>query len=158
MPLYQTSKQLTKFGIVGITAVGVDLVVYYLLSQFLQLDVSKALGFASGTFVTYNLNKYWTWRQTDRSNSRLVWFLVLYGASMVVNVAVNAWMFGLLPASLLSIQLQGTAVRQLAAMKVNKLLAFVIATGFSGVFNFLGQKYWVFKEEDLRTDDEELHH
>ena len=150
MPIYQTSKQITKFTLVGFSAVCVDLIAYYILSQFLDVNISKALGFASGTFVTYNLNKYWTWRQTDRNNKRLALFLVLYAISLLINVGVNHLGIQFLPYSELVISTRDLAEKtnQLFAMKTAKFVAFFIATAVSSIFNFLGQKYWVFKDQE----------
>ena len=157
MAIYQTSKQLTKFGLVGITAVIVDLFIYYLLSQFIDVNLSKALSFASGTVVTYNLNKFWTWRQTDRNTTRLFLFLVLYAMSLLINVGVNSLALQYLPKSEIIINLNSISneVSQLFAMKTDKFVAFFIATAVSSVFNFLGQKYWVFKDSDKEEKDEE---
>lgn len=156
MAIYQTSKQLTKFGLVGITAVIVDLFVYYLLSQFIDVNISKALSFASGTVVTYNLNKYWTWRQTDRNTRRLFLFLMLYAMSLLINVGVNSLALQYLPKSEIIINLNSISneVSQLFAMKTDKFVAFFIATTVSSVFNFLGQKYWVFRESDKDEKEE----
>ena len=150
MPIYQTSKQLTKFALVGISAVCVDLVVYYLLSQFVDVNISKALSFASGTFVTYNLNKYWTWRQTDKNNKRLLIFIILYALSLLINVGVNSLGLKYLPYSELVISSRDLyeTMNQLFVMKTDKFIAFFIATAVSSIFNFLGQKYWVFKDQD----------
>ncbi|MFY0644047.1 MAG: GtrA family protein [Bacteroidia bacterium] len=163
MPIYETSKQLTKFGLAGISAVCVDLFAYYLLSQFLDVNISKALGFATGTLVTYNLNKYWTWRQTDKNNLRLAWFLVLYAISMIINVAVNSLALTYLPNSEILIQIKGLSseAKQLFAMKTDKFVAFFIATAVSSIFNFIGQKYWIFKDRSepvIDKDDSEPSH
>lgn len=154
MAIYQTSKQLTKFGIVGISAVCVDAIIYYILSQFLDVNISKALGFLSGTFVTYNLNKYWTWRQTDKSTMRLFQFVLLYLASMLINVGVNSLALEFIPNTNIIIALQTgeEAMRELIPMKADKFIAFFIATAVSSVFNFIGQKYWVFKEKDVKEE------
>jgi putative flippase GtrA len=87
MAIYQASKQLTKFIISGILAVGVDFVVYFILSQYMGANESKALSFCSGMLVTYNLNKYWTWRQTDKNNKRLSLFALLYFIALIINVS-----------------------------------------------------------------------
>lgn len=158
MAIYQTSKQLTKFGLVGMTAVMVDLFVYYLLSQFIDVNISKALSFASGTFVTYNLNKFWTWRQTDKNNTRLFLFLILYAMSLLINVGVNSLALQYLPKSEIIISLRdlGNELNQLFAMKTDKFVAFFIATAVSSVFNFLGQKYWVFKESEEKQEEQNV--
>lgn len=159
MAIYQTSKQITKFIISGILAVFFDFAVYYALSNligngtddaFASLqwnDVYKGIGFMSGTFVTYNLNKYWTWRTSDRNNKRLANFAVLYLVSFFVNILVNKW--GLHVFNDDEISVLYTTYEQvsnnLIAFKTDKLFAFILATGVSSVVNFVGQKLWVFK-------------
>jgi putative flippase GtrA len=150
MAIYQASKQLTKFIISGLIAVGVDFIVYYALSQFLDINLSKGLSFCSGMLVTYNLNKYWTWRQTDKNNKRLLLFTALYLVAMVINITANHYAFKLLPDSTFIANLKYSTgeLAELAALKIDKVLAFVIATGVSATFTFLGQKYWLFKDRD----------
>lgn len=150
MAIYQASKELTKFIISGVIAVGVDFVVYFGLSQFLGLDLSKGLSFCSGMFVTYNLNKYWTWRQPERNNKRLLLFTALYAAAMVVNIGTNNLMFNLLPDNefISTIRDSSNTITELITIKIDKVLAFVIATVASATLTFLGQKYWLFKDRD----------
>ena len=161
MPIYQTSKQLTKFVISGLIAVVFDFGVYYSLSNLfsdlvqsgnpvlLSLnwnDIFKALGFLSGTLVTYNLNKYWTWRTPDRNNRRLVNFLILYSMSFVINVLVNKFGLQLFHDNELVIMFRNDVgvLKEFIALKTDKLFAFVMATAASSIFNFIGQKIWVF--------------
>ncbi|NBV57348.1 MAG: GtrA family protein [Bacteroidetes bacterium] len=97
MAFYQASKQLSKFIISGIIAVGVDFVVYFILSQYMGANESKALSFCSGMLVTYNLNKYWTWRQTDKNNKRLTLFALLYFVALIINVSANSFLLNSIP-------------------------------------------------------------
>lgn len=150
MAIYQASKQLTKFIISGLIAVGVDFIVYFALSQYLDINLSKGLSFCSGMFVTYNLNKYWTWRQNDKDNKRLLLFSALYLVAMVINIAANHYAFDMLPNSefISSIRNSSGALNELITIKIDKVLAFIVATGISATFTFIGQKYWLFKEKD----------
>jgi len=170
MAIYQTSKQITKFTISGIIAVFVDFAIYYGLSNLLGNandmvagsmhwnDVYKGLGFMSGTVVTYNLNKFWTWRTSDRNNKRLMNFFFLYLISFVINILINKW--GLHTFKDDEIALIFTSHKavstSLLAFKTDKLFAFVLATAVSSIVNFLGQKIWVFKgAQPISMDDSE---
>lgn len=150
MAIYQASKQLTKFIISGILAVGVDFVVYFGLSQYMGTNEAKALSFCSGMIVTYNLNKYWTWRQTDKNNKRLTLFAILYLIALIVNVSTNKLLLEGLPNYLLrfSIEQETQAVVQSYAIGLDKFFAFFLATAISASLTFIGQKYWLFKEKD----------
>ena len=152
MPLKKLSslpdlkKQLVKFTMIGVLAVLVDLACYYLLLNVVpekmmgfvpNESVAKTISFLCGMSVTYSLNKLWTWKKRDRSASRMAKFGVLYGFSLVMNVAVNSSLLFLLHHFNYVLDLPG-----------KYLIAFVGATGFSAVMNFLGQKFWVFRPDE----------
>lgn len=118
-------KELKRFLVAGFSAVGTDLSVYYLLLNFLDQSLAKAVSFISGTFVAYILNKYWTFEQKNKSYSEMIRFALLYTITLGVNVAVN----------------------RLSLLTFPDLIfpAFLAATGTSTILNFIGQKWWVFR-------------
>jgi putative flippase GtrA len=156
MAIYKASKQLTKFIISGLIAVVVDFVVYFAISQYLPINVSKGISFCSGMLVTYNLNKYWTWRQKDKDNKRLLLFTALYMVAMFINILTNEYALNMIPNSefIASIRDSAGSLNDLITVKIDKILAFVVATGLSATFTFLGQKYWLFRIKDINTQDE----
>jgi len=142
-------KQITKFFIIGVSAVLVDLIVYYALSDLLNIniDFSKAAGFLIGSVYTYYLNKKWTWRHTEKTNKGMIGrFAIIYAISFIFNILINKYSLLFIPdfeiAS--SITFSNKDVMTLFSVKGDKFMAFFFATVFSAVFNFLGQKYWVF--------------
>jgi putative flippase GtrA len=151
-------KQITKFFIIGVSAVIVDLVIYYFLSDLLGLntDISKASGFLIGTVYTYFLNKKWTWRYTEKSNKNMVtMFGLVYAVSFVFNILINK--YGLLWIPDRNVFLDVTIDQDkysIFAFKGGKFLAFFLATVVSAVINFLGQKFLVFKQVKLDPKDD----
>lgn len=150
MAIYQASKQLTKFIISGVFAVGIDFLVYFALSQFFDPSSSKAISFCSGMVVTYNMNKFWTWKQPEKNNRRLILFSVLYAIALLVNVGTNNTMLNILPNYTLQVVLNTDVPEVLNSLVIglDKLLAFLIATAASVFITFIGQKYWLFKEKN----------
>lgn len=143
--LSEFKKQIIKFGLIGFLAVFVDMAIYYVLlnsfpESFKEMIapevVSKTISFMCGTFVTYNLNKLWTWRRRDKSNARFAKFMLLYGTSMLVNVATNTFLLFVLH-----------NYSHIIDLPFKYLIAFVGATGMSAVMNFTGQKIWVFRNQ-----------
>jgi len=142
--LPEAHKQLTKFAFIGGLAVLTDLGAYWVFLNSLPENalpgtlgnetLSKTLSFLCGLMVTYHLNKRWTWRRNDRSHKRLVKFMLTYGASLVLNVGINAGLLHVLHGNALFVDLSH-----------KYLLAFMGATGTCATFNFLGQKFWIFK-------------
>ena len=118
-------KEIPRFLVAGFSAVGVDLLVYYVLLNILSHSPAKALSFISGTFVAFVINKYWTFERKEKSYKEAIQFAALYFTTLIINVSVNKISLGLFPNLI--------------------FLAFLIATGFSTILNFLGQKFWVFK-------------
>jgi putative flippase GtrA len=140
--LHPLKKQLIKFTLIGILAVLVDLAFYYLFLQLLPENFlrtlsneafAKSLSFLCGLSVTYTLNKLWTWKKKDRSKKRLIKFGVLYGFSLLLNVFTNSTLLYMLH-----------EYKDLLNLPYKYFIAFVGATGVSAVFNFIGQKFWVF--------------
>lgn len=117
-------KELKRFLVAGLCAVGTDLGMYYLLLNFLPTEISKAISFIIGTIIAYVINKYWTFEKHKKSYKEIIFFGILYSLTLGVNVMTN------------EIVLDNTRF---------VILAFLVATGFSTILNFIGQKFWVFK-------------
>lgn len=145
--LSENKKQLTKFVLIGGLAVLTDLACYYVFLNIIPANafappvdneaLSKTLSFLCGLSVTYWFNKRWTWRRKDRDNKRLVKFLLTYGVSLVLNVGINSGLLYLLHSQPV-----------FAEVPFKYLIAFVGATGFCSAFNFVGQKFWIFKLDE----------
>lgn len=140
----ETNKQLTKFAFIGGLAVLTDLSAYWVLLNVLPEHalpgdlgteaLAKTLSFLCGLMVTYHLNKRWTWRRKDSSRRRFVKFILTYGLSLVLNVGINSGLLHLLHEQLL-----------FADLPFKYFFAFAGATGFCASFNFIAQKFWIFK-------------
>lgn len=152
-------KQITKFFIIGVSAVLVDLIVYYTFSDLFKVntDISKSFGFLIGSTYTYYLNKQWTWKYTERTNKGLVGkFAIVYAISFIFNILINKYGLLFIPDFVFSalIEHSDKTITNLVTVKGDKILAFFFATVFSAVFNFSGQKYWVFNHVKLDPKDE----
>ena len=117
-------KELRRFILAGLSAVATDLSFYYIMLNFLDHDVAKAISFLLGTVVAFCINKYWTFEKHVKSYRELLQFGILYTVTLGLNVMTNRYILDI------------TEII---------LLAFLLATGVSTVCNFLGQKLWVFK-------------
>ncbi|TNF30151.1 MAG: GtrA family protein [Bacteroidetes bacterium] len=138
-------KQLIKFAMIGVLAVLVDLVCYYILLNLLpevvfdgipNESVAKFFSFLCGMSVTYTFNKLWTWKKNDRSKLRMFKFMLLYGFSLGMNVASNSFFLYVLH-----------EYSSVLDLPYKYFIAFVGATGISACINFVGQKFWVFRED-----------
>lgn len=117
-------REIYRFLIAGISAVSTDFLIYYILLNFLNVEISKAISFIAGSIVAFIINKYWTFNKPKKSYKEIIKFGFLYSSSLGLNVITN------------KIVLDHTSLI---------FLSFLIATGFSTILNFVGQKWWVFK-------------
>ncbi len=120
------------------------------------------------TMVNYQLNKRWTWKQTDKSRKRFAKYMLLYIISGLTNVSsnellllwipnyeftLNLWdVHGrIIPDAVSNLPNRGLDMKNLIFMsipvKFDKLIAVLGATAVGMVMNFLGQKLWVFTEK-----------
>ena len=144
--------QLTKFGIVGGLSFVVDLILYYLLSEWFGLPtyISKALSVISATLFNYYLNTKWTWGQTDKDKGRFARYMFLYILSGMLNVGSNEFFLYTIPESNINIFFENIELGNstiLTSFKFHKFAAVILATLVGMVVNFLGQKLWIFKED-----------
>jgi len=121
--------EVNRFILVGSTTVIIDLSVYSFL-LFLDLDtyVSKGISFNVGAIFAFYANKKFTFKSKTKDSFKFILFLILYLATLGVNVSLNEIILSLIGKSELSL-----------------FIAFVIATMISATINFLGMKYIVFK-------------
>lgn len=127
----QHLRSLVRFLLVGGTAVVVDAVAYVLLNAVgTPVDLAKALGFLTGAVFAYFAN----WRFTfgaRRSRWSEVLFVVVYALALVLNVGANA------------------GVRAwLGTTTADATIAFLVATGLSAAWNFVGMSLFVFRQEE----------
>lgn len=117
--------ELKRFFIVGIGAVTMDLCSYLILSHFFKTNLAKGISFVLGTILAYLLNKYWTFCKKEKSSCQFIKFITLYFCTLQINIWIN------------QLCLQTSK---------NFLLSFVGATIISTILNFIGQKWWIFKD------------
>lgn len=123
--------ELSRFLVVGFTTVGVDYLSYQLfLTLNLPVSLAKSFGFIAGTVFAYFANRVWTFSASTPAKNSVVRFSVIYASTLLLNVAVNSLALHLLTDFSFAVQ-----------------IAFVIATGASATANFLGMKFYVFRNE-----------
>ena len=122
-------RELSIFLIVGSLTVLVDYLSYSSLvwSGLLGIDIAKATGFLVGTLFAYFANRIWTFGHKTHAPGSAWRFSLLYAATLVANVLINALALSVLSDVTTAIQ-----------------MAFLLATGVSSILNFLGMKLFVF--------------
>ena len=123
-------RELIIFLFVGTLTVLTDFLTYRALTQFqmTEVNIAKAIGFATGTLFAYFANRFWTFGHQQHAVASVWRFLFLYGSTLGTNVLINA-----------------IALRIISELSAAVQLAFLLATLVSASLNFLGMKYFVFK-------------
>lgn len=122
-------RELLTFLIVGTLTVVVDFLSYHGLSQVWSVDFAKAGGFVAGTVFAYFANRIWTFGHNAHASGTWWRFILLYAITLGANVFVNAWALGLTSSFAQSVQ-----------------ISFFLATAISAMLNFIGMKWFVFKQ------------
>ncbi|HEY9713925.1 MAG TPA: GtrA family protein [Chroococcales cyanobacterium] len=116
----------------GIAAVGTDMITYHCFLPVLGPSPAKAVSFIAGTCIAYLLQKYWTFKMKEQCVREMSKFGLLYGSSLLLNVGVNKLVL-CIPLFIPLFEMHRVG------------LAWLSATGFSTIYNYVGQKFWVFK-------------
>lgn len=120
-------KETLKFLVGGGSAVIVDYLVYkILLTMGIDIVLSKGISYVSGAIVGFIINKLWTFESKGFLKKEIEKYILLYLISACLNTGVNKGV------------LYFTEITT---------FAFLCATGISTIFNFFGQKFFVFVKE-----------
>jgi putative flippase GtrA len=122
------------FLVVGSITVVVDFAAYTLLQGWLTLpvDVAKGVGFLVGTAFAYFANRHWTFGHQNSAQGSAWRFALLYGVTLAFNVMINA-----------------ACLHVFLGLAWSRQVAFLMATGVSACLNFLGMKYFVFRQRPV---------
>ena len=122
-------KELTLFLIIGTLTVLIDYILYqYLLFIKFDINLAKGLSFISGTAFAYTSNRLFTFGYKDHAKGTLYRFIPLYTLTLFANVLIN------------------NEFLKRMSLEHSDVIAFIIATSFSAFINFIGMKFYVFKE------------
>jgi putative flippase GtrA len=119
--------EIVRYTIVGGGAVLIDLFTYTLLIQFKFTDPSwaKRIGFTCGAIWSFLINKFYTFRIYNFKISEPVFFAIVYVTGFLINSLIHDWIL---------------------KSYDTKAFAFAMATCISIVWNYIGQKWLVFRK------------
>jgi putative flippase GtrA len=125
-------KQFGVFLIIGTLTVLSDYAIYLILlsTSLFSINLSKGIGFILGTIFSYVANKAWTFSYTGGLSKSIYRFITLYLATLALNISINAMFLGIFE-----------------GFEYYRQTSFLLATMISALVNFLGMKYFVFKQD-----------
>jgi putative flippase GtrA len=134
-------RELGIFLIVGLLTVGIDFLIYrgfiYLNPFGLDnINIAKGFSFVSGTIFAYFANRFWTFNQQATGAGSVFRFVMIYVLGLITNIGINY----------LCIEWFSDPALPL---EYTILIAFILATGVSALFNFIGMKFFVFTNRKI---------
>lgn len=125
------SKQFLRYIVIGFLGTGLDFLFVYLFVEYLHLHylLSALISIALVLFLSFSLNKYWTF---DNQEKKYFYQLFKYILASSVSWGINLTVL--------------TMLVEVFAMRY--LLAKVFATAAALIWNFLIARNWVFKARD----------
>jgi len=120
--------EIFRYILVGGGAVCIDFMIYFLLSEFTHIDISlsKRISYVCGGIWSFFANKFFTFKKYDLNTIEPILFVLVYAIGFFLNSILHDFI----------LKFWGV-----------KLLAFGIATFISIVWNYIGQKWLVFKKK-----------
>ncbi|MFX1396065.1 MAG: GtrA family protein [Promethearchaeota archaeon] len=124
--------QFIKSGIIGSIGAVINLLVLYVLTEYLYVYylISETIAFIVASIHNYFLNKIWTFKEAikDRIVSKYIQFLIINIIGLMINLLV---LFILVE-----------------HFHFWYIIAEIGATLCAFAFNFLGNKFWTFQEKN----------
>ena len=126
-----------RFLAAGLGAVLVDFLSYLLLLALgVPTGPAKGAAFLIGAAFAFVVNGTWTFR-SQLTGGALWRFVVVYAIGLALNVGLNELVLAVLP-------------RTSEGGSWEKVAAFLVATGASATWNYLGMRHFAFRD---RTTD-----
>ena len=148
---YPMARKFIKFGIVGTTSTLFSLAAFWLIvSQYPQFNlIAKAIGYVTGFFVGFTLNKFWTYiDQADDGEKYLLKYIMVYGTTFVVYLLFNLVCDHVVhPNEYLAQPFFASDHKEVGDWFINNgpLVSNILSICLNVVLNFLGTNFLVFK-------------
>ncbi|MFC1504733.1 GtrA family protein [Spirochaetota bacterium] len=161
-------KQILKFGVVGILNTIIDYVPFNIIMKLTGITSGVYIGLIRACTIlfaninSYLLNKAWTFKHKEKKNIGMNYakYLLVSGAGMGINVLLTYVITTHIdPYAVLTIQVW----KSIHAIVVNFIdisipqiwanFAAITATAVSLVINFSGYKFFVFRKNNTKTDN-----
>ena len=85
-----------KWGTIGVFALICDLSLYKFLLNIVDMDLAKGAATFLGVNISFHFNRIWTFKSASSYFDDLKRYLALYIIAILVNVAVNNFVFSIL--------------------------------------------------------------
>ena len=130
MELRKILGEFIKFGLIGVLNTGIHIAALYILTEYLGVYyiVASCIGFCLAVTNSFILNTLWTFKKDlkEKTKTRYTKFFIISLAALGVNLGM------------LYLITEYFGIWYIASQ--------LVATGFSLIVNFAGNKLWTYKE------------
>lgn len=126
-PLFRQFISFASAGAVG-TAAHYSILLALVMAWKADAVMASALGFLAGLLVNYLLSHYWVFRSRKRHAETVFKYLAIAGVGLVLNTG-----------------LMHLAINEAG---IHYLLAQIFATAVVLIWNFSGNRFWTFADEN----------
>ena len=124
-------RELLLFAFIGGCSTALDFILYLLFLNAVNVVIAKGASMIAASVFSYILNKTLTFKVRKKSDAGMVVrFYIVFILNLLANVSVN-WLF--------------------YSLLQSKIVPFILATVAGMAVNFLGQKYFVFRDRRAGT-------
>ena len=121
-------QQLVRFLVVGLICTIINYISFFILLNFMNINflIASALGYLLGVLLGYSMNRVWTFQHQIKSLLEKLKYLITYLLSLFIGLFF----------------LKILVINHGFKTEIANIYVILITT----ILNFLGAKYWVFKE------------
>lgn len=128
-------KKILKFLVIGGLSTLIDFMIYFILSNFIGITISKMISMITASIFSFFYNKNWTFTNRDKISIKII---LKYILCQCLNIFINVTSNNLIYYYVLK----------------NKIVSFIFATMIAMIFNFCFQNFVVFKKIRSKYYDE----
>lgn len=122
----ESFREIFLFAFIGGCSTALDFILYLLFLNVVNVIIAKGTSMIAASVFSYIMNKTLTFKVRKKTDAGMVVrFYIVFVLNLLANVSVN-WLF--------------------YSLLQTKIIPFILATAAGMAVNFLGQKYFVFRE------------
>ena len=127
----ESLREIFLFVFIGGCSTAIDFILYLVFLHAVNVVIAKGASMIAASVFSYILNKTLTFKVRKKSDAGMVVrFYIVFILNLLANVSVN-WLF--------------------YSLLQSKIVPFILATVAGMAVNFLGQKYFVFRDRRAGT-------
>lgn len=125
--VYSSTKQLIRFGIVGVINTIITISIIFILSNIYNVYyiISNGVGYIAGFINSFLMNKFWTFQSKGNVLKESYWFIIVFFISYGIQLLILYYLH--------------------ESLKINENLSQILSMIFYTLVNFILNKFLTFR-------------